>query len=234
MQWLEAFWTKEGKGISKDAPKKTGLALFLEIVGREWWELVKLNLLFLLASLPIVTLPAAGFATARICRSMVEDRNVYLVRDFFEALRDHALRSLAFAILAAAVLALGIYAIASYGAAARDSLFYAVPLTLSLVATAFVAVVIPYAVMISVCNRPLSFAQTLRLAALATLIRPLPMLGALTFVSALWLAHIAFYPVSVFLPVTLNFSLGMFAVAFGARRAVAEVLATVREDSENH
>lgn len=234
MQWLETFWTKEGKGIAKDAPKKTGLALFFEIVAREWWELVKLNLLFLLASLPVVTLPAAGFATARICRSMVEDRNVYLVREFFEAMRLYALRSLAFTVLAGGALAMGAYAIFSYGAAARDTLFYVIPLTLSLVATAFAAIVVPYAVMITVSSRPLSLLKTLRLAALATLIRPLPMLVALVFVAALWLAHIAFYPVSVFLPVTLNFSLGMFAVAFGAQRAVAEVLATVREDFENH
>ncbi|MCO5732333.1 DUF624 domain-containing protein [Rhizobium sp. SSA_523] len=229
MQWLEALWTREGKGIAKDAPKKTGLALFFEIIGREWWELVKLNLLFLLASLPIVTLPAAAFATARICRSMAEDRNVYLLREFLEAMRDYALRSLQIGLSGALVLALCVYAVVSYGAAARDTLLYAAPLAMSLVATAFVAIMLPYAVMISV-GRRLSIWQTVRLAALATLLRPLPMLAALLFVGGLWLAHIAFYPVSVFLPVTVNFSLGMFAVAFGARGAVAEVLATVRED----
>jgi hypothetical protein len=54
MQWLEAIWTKEGKGIDKHAPKRTGLALFGEIIASEGWELVKLNLLFILASLPLV------------------------------------------------------------------------------------------------------------------------------------------------------------------------------------
>ncbi|MGO8352290.1 hypothetical protein ACC790_37800, partial [Rhizobium johnstonii] len=46
-----------GPGISKDAPKRTGLALFAEILVRDWWEMVKLNILFILAALFVVTLP---------------------------------------------------------------------------------------------------------------------------------------------------------------------------------
>ncbi len=49
MQWLRDMWTREGPGIAKDAPKRTGLALFAEILVREWWEMVKLNILFILA-----------------------------------------------------------------------------------------------------------------------------------------------------------------------------------------
>ncbi|MNE99727.1 hypothetical protein D3C80_1984500 [compost metagenome] len=39
------------------------------------------------------------------------------------------------------------------------------------------------------------------------------------------MAHIAFYPVSVFMPATLNFSLGLFAITFAAHRAAVMVLA---------
>jgi hypothetical protein len=230
MQWLEAMWTREGKGIDKDAPKRTGLALFFQIIAREWWELVKLNLLFILVSLPLVTLPAATFATASICRAMVEDRNVYLLRDFLEALHQYALRATAWGMATGAVLALGLYAIATYGAAARDSLIYAAPLTVSLVATAFAGLWATYFLAVSVtAQRP--FLQVLKLSALATLWRPLPLLGALAFVASLWLAHILLYPVSVFMPATLNFSLGLFAVMFGAQRAATLVLALPAQTS---
>jgi uncharacterized membrane protein YesL len=232
MQWLEAFWTKEGKGISKDAPKKTGLALFFDIIAREWWEIIKLNILFLLACLPLVTLPAATFATARICRSMAEDRNVYLLREFLEALRDYAWRSTLWGLATGSGLALGIYAIIIYGSAARDALVYTLPLALSLVATAFIAIASCYFIMISVSSRR-SLGSTLRLSALATLLHPLPVIAALLFVATLWVAHIVFYPVSVFMPATMNFSLGMFAVAFGAHGAVARVLALSREACED-
>jgi hypothetical protein len=66
MDWLRNYWLREGPGIPKDAPTRKGLALFGEIVGREWWELVKLNLLFIVFALPLVTLPAAAFATTRV------------------------------------------------------------------------------------------------------------------------------------------------------------------------
>lgn len=232
MQWLEAFWTKEGKGIPKDAPKKTGLALIADILRREWWELVKLNLLFLLASLPLVTLPAALFAMAHVCRLIVEDRNVYLLRDFLEAMRAHALRASLWALGTAGAISAGAYAIVAYGTHARDSLIYAVPLTVSLVATVFVAVTSSYFVMVSVAGRgPIRFG--VRRAALAALLHPLPMLAALAVIALLWLAHILFYPVSVFMPAMVNFSFGMFAVAFGAQGAVAQVLAPSGEAFED-
>jgi hypothetical protein len=72
--------------------------------------------------------------------------------------------------------------------------------------------------------RDLPALRLLRLAALASVIRPLPALAALAFAASLWLAHILFYPVSVFMPATVNFSLGMFAVAFGVHRAAVMVL----------
>lgn len=231
MQWLEAIWTKEGKGIDKDAPKRTGLALFGEIIAREWWELVKLNLLFILVSLPLVTLPAATFAAAGICRAMVEDRNVYLLRDFIEGFRRHALRATVWGTLAGAVMAIGIYAIASYGAATVDSLVYAVPLAVSLVATLFAMLCATHFMVLSV-TEPRSFGETLKLSALATLWRPLPLLASLAFVAGLWLAHILFYPVSVFMPVMFNFSAGLFAVMFGAQRAATLVLALPAHASE--
>ncbi|MGE6738699.1 DUF624 domain-containing protein [Allorhizobium pseudoryzae] len=232
MQWLEAFWTKEGKGIPKDAPAKTGLALIADILRREWWELVKLNLLFLAASLPVVTLPAALFGMAHVCRLIVEDRNVYLLRDFLEAMRDHALRASLWAIVTTGAVSAGIYAIITYGTYAQDALIYAVPLTVSLVASVFVALTSSYFVMVSVTGRR-SVGVNIRQAALVALLHPLPMLAALAVIALLWLAHILFYPVSVFMPAMVNFSFGMFAVAFGAQWAVAQVLAPSGEAFED-
>ena len=41
-------YLKEGPGIAKDAPEKTGAAWVGETFVREFWQLVKLNVLFLL------------------------------------------------------------------------------------------------------------------------------------------------------------------------------------------
>lgn len=224
MQWLKDMWTKEGPGIPRDAPKKRGLALFAETFAREWWEMVKLNLLFILAALPLVTLPAALAATASVSLAHVEDRNSWLLRDFSEAFRRYFLRTTLLGFALAFGFALGGLAIATYAAAARDNVLNAVPLTVSLVATAFLAVFACHLLVLMVM-RDLPTMRLVRLAALASLIRPVPVLIALTFVAALWLAHILFYPVSVFMPATLNFSLGTFAIVFAAHKAATRVLA---------
>jgi hypothetical protein len=221
MQWLEGLWTKEGAGIDKNARPLTGLALFLDILKREWWEMVKLNLLFLIASLPVVTMPAAMFAMARICVSFADDKNTYLLRDFLEALPKFALRGTALVVLSALLVSAGTYATVSYAGAARLQLAYSLPFAISLAVTLFLILLSAYASVV-LARQDLPLSETLRQAAFLTLTRPLPMLAALGFVAALWIAHILFYPVSVFMPATINFSLGMFALCFAARNAAAK------------
>ncbi len=45
-------FTKEGKGVDKNAPKKRGLFAFFELYFRKFWKLLKLNLLYLIANIP--------------------------------------------------------------------------------------------------------------------------------------------------------------------------------------
>lgn len=224
IQWLQNYWTKEGAGISKDAPKRKGLGLFTEILGREWWEIVKLNILFLLTSLFIITIPAAIFAMASVTHAFVEDRNVYLLRDFIEGLKRYWIRATIWALALGIALGIGTYTSLTYGAATGTNLAYAAALTISLCVTLFLLVVAIQFMVLSVCvERPAL--ETIRLAAIATLVKPLPVLGAILFVCGLWLAHILLYPVSVFMPAAFNFSLGMFAILFGAHGGAMQVLA---------
>jgi len=224
MQWLRDMWTKEGPGIPKNAPKRTGLALFGQIFAREWWEMVKLNILFILTALLIIPLPAALAAAAFVCLAFVEDRNSYLLQDFVDALRRYFWRATLWGVLFGCVIGLGIYAIGTYASAARTSLWMAAPFTLALVASVFITIMACHFLVLMVM-RDMPAKTLLRLAAIASIIRPLPVIAALLFVAALWLAHIAFYPVSVFMPAVLNFSLGMFAIVFAAHRAATMVLA---------
>ena len=223
MQWLRDSWTKEGPGIAKDAPKKQGIALFAEILRREWWEMVKLNLLFVLASLPLVTIPASVAAMASVSLAFVEDRNTYVARDFCAAFRRHFGAATIAGLALGGAVVLGSYAIHCYASLAKGSLLFAAPLGISLGTTAFVAIFTCHYLVLMVM-RDLPSVQLVRLAALASLARPLSAIGALGFVAALWLMHILFYPVSVFMPVTMNFSLGMFAITFGVHRAAKDVL----------
>lgn len=86
-------YSKPGPGIPKDLPPKKGLDLFFDIVKREFWDLIKLNLLFILFSLPIITAGAAYAAMTKITTRMIWDKNVYVFHDFMEAFRKEFKRS---------------------------------------------------------------------------------------------------------------------------------------------
>ena len=69
-------YAKPGPGIRPDEPEKTGLRRFAQILSLESAALVKLNLLVILSSLPLVTLPAALYAMQTVVRRMVLDQPV--------------------------------------------------------------------------------------------------------------------------------------------------------------
>ena len=73
MAFLRPNYEKPGPGIDKDAPQKKGLALFFDILVREFWQLVKLNLIFIIACIPIVTIGAALAGLSKSTTKMVRD-----------------------------------------------------------------------------------------------------------------------------------------------------------------
>ena len=221
---LWRFSTKPGPGIPKDAAPKTAFALLADVIARNWWELIQLNLLILLACLPLVTIPAALVAGARICVSMLEDRPVYLGRDFLEAFRQRFWKAIALGLLASAAIALPAYAAFIFLQAARDSIILALPLAIAASTALFAAIAAAYALaLLALRDQPLGL--LLKRALLGGLARPLPALAAIAVVALFWLLHILFYPVSIFMPVLINFSFGTLAVIFGVHEAAVRLLA---------
>jgi len=91
--------------IPKDAPKKKGFVRFMETLWREFFELLKLNLLFLLTCIPIVTIPASMTALSRITVTMARDQNHFLWPDYWLAFRRDFGKSLLGGILLLVLLA---------------------------------------------------------------------------------------------------------------------------------
>lgn len=108
-------YESSGSGIAKDAPKKEGMALFFDLLGRKFWKLLGLNVLYYLFFLPLMLiLPAfsiirngraftvtavilllifmviIGPATAgmmKIMRSFYIEKHTFMIRDFFRAFK---------------------------------------------------------------------------------------------------------------------------------------------------
>ncbi len=220
MNWFLNHYFAEGPGIPKDAPKPEGVRLLAGTFAREWWELIKLNLLFLAASLPVVTLPAAYCAMVSVSVSMIEDRNVYLVRDFWAAFRSRFWAVTLVGVLLAGAQALAVLAVRSYALAAVDQILFAVPLAIALAVAVLLPVFAAHLFVARSCAPGAPLPLIVRAAALGLLARPLPGIAALLFTAMLWLAHISFYPASVFLPVLVNFSLGALVTSFAVLKGV--------------
>jgi uncharacterized membrane protein YesL len=225
VSWFTPSWLKAGPGIDRDAPPKQGLALLADVLARNWWELIQLNLLVVLVSLPLVTLPAALVAAARICVLMLEDRPIYLGRDFIEAFRRTFVKATLLGLFIIASIGIVVFAAATFFRAAATNLFFALPLTISASTALFVTIATAYAmVLLAMRDQPLGL--LLKRALLGALAKPLPALGALIVVALLWLLHVLFYPASILMPALINFSFGMLAVTFGVHQAAARLLAS--------
>jgi uncharacterized membrane protein YesL len=224
MNWLAAHMTREGPGVPKDAPRKKGLPLLADVVRREWWMLLELNLLFILFSLPLVTLPAAQVACTRVTTLMLEDRSVYLVRDFWEGFRSRLLRATLLGVLSVVVVGAGAHAALTFLEAARTAIAFVLPFVVAASATIFAIIVSIYALtLLALSDRPLW--TILRIALLGALARPLPVLAALSAVAVLWVLHILFYPASIFMPALLNFSFGTLVLTLSVHQAATRLLA---------
>jgi len=70
----------------EEVPKK-GLSCFFDLLGRRSVALVKVNLLFLLGCVPIITIPLSLFAMDRVVCSMVLDQPFQCARDYWASFR---------------------------------------------------------------------------------------------------------------------------------------------------
>ncbi len=122
-----------GPGIAKDAPKKKGAALYFELFGRKFWQIIGLNMIYYVFFIPLVlafvlllykgstNLQAAlicvciavfavliGPATAglvKVLKNYILEKHSFMFKDFFGAFRDNFKRAALVGILDCVILA---------------------------------------------------------------------------------------------------------------------------------
>ncbi len=81
--------SKPGPGVSKNAPQKKRFFLFWELYGRKIWKLAIANLLYVLVSLPVVTIGWAQAGLTFVTRNYVREKHVFLPSDFFDTIKKN-------------------------------------------------------------------------------------------------------------------------------------------------
>ncbi|WP_026885841.1 DUF624 domain-containing protein [Clostridium beijerinckii] len=147
-------YNKEGRGVSKDAPPKEGLALFGDIFAREFTSLLKLNLLFIICCIPIISIGPAIGAMTSVTVKMVQDKPSDLFYDFKEAFKKNWKQSflvwlfvIAFMVILGRLLAFCI---------ATEGLIYSIATSIIIIIGVFFCIILIYIYPMSIgINLPL-------------------------------------------------------------------------------
>ena len=130
--------TKEGPGISKNAPKKKAFFVFFETFFRNFFKFFSINLIYILLSAPIITHGMAHAGITNVTRNIARDKHSFGLSDFFETIKKNWKQSLAVGIINTIVTVLICFAVwfynESYKQTAQTLSFLGLVLSLSVAA----------------------------------------------------------------------------------------------------
>ena len=86
-------YQREGKGVDKDSGDRLPIVVFFDIFFRKAWSLLKVNLLFLLACIPIVTIGPATAGMTKILRNYAREEHAFIWSDFWETFKQNFVKA---------------------------------------------------------------------------------------------------------------------------------------------
>ena len=107
-------YTKEGKGISKDPDNRLRIVVFFDIYFRKFWNLILINLLYLVACIPIITIGPATAGVTKILRNYAREEHAFILADFFETFKRNFWKALLVSIIDAVAAVLIYFDIVMY------------------------------------------------------------------------------------------------------------------------
>jgi uncharacterized membrane protein YesL len=213
MRIFSPNFVREGPGIEKNDPQKKGISLFFQLFIARFWDILKLNILFIIYSIPIITIgPAFGAMTA-ITMSMVQNKHIFIFSDFHEEFKANWKQSLTCGFISCIVfIFLNISLLFYFKLAQNNTLFYIVLFFSIFITVLFgLAWLYIYPLLTTVC---LSLQDIFKNAILLSIVCfKNSLLGALIYGTILGL-NVFLFPLSLPLILILTFSLLSFISSF--------------------
>ncbi len=82
-------FSRPGPGVAKDGPKKKRFFLFWELYFRKFFKLIEVNLLYVLFSLPFVTVGLADAGLTYVTRNYVREKHAFIWGDFIDTIKKN-------------------------------------------------------------------------------------------------------------------------------------------------
>lgn len=217
-----------GPGVDPNAPEKTGLRRFFEILQLECGTLLKLNLLFLISSIPLVTLPAALFAMHQVVRRMILDQPVDCFYHYRMAWKRFWKTAYAAFLLVAVPLAGAGYGVLTYlRFAAENPLFF---LPFMLCSTVFLVTMLASTYFYPILSTGVPLKKAIRPAVVLGAAKPLRALAAAVCVYGLPLMAALAFPISILYLVMIGFSLPCLLGNFFVRTVIRQYFGAQETD----
>ncbi len=204
----------------KDYDKKTRypkyrFTLYFMLFYETFWRIIGANLLFIVFCIPVVTIPAAVGGLTRVMSRFARDEQAFVIDDFMLGFKREWKKNTAFALIQLVFIALAYIAVGVYSKLIESSIASTILVVLVLSVTIMFFAVSNYVyVMIASVDLPLK--QIIRNALALYLLKPFGTLvtmfvqGAVIFITA------GYFPVGLFLPLVIGFSLMSFTASFNA------------------
>ena len=114
-------FTKEGPGISKNAPKKRALFVFFDVYFRNFWKFFSINLFYNLISLPLITQGFAKAGITNIARNLARDKHSFGISDFITTIKKNWKQALGVGLLNTIISAILLFGIWFYDESYRQT-----------------------------------------------------------------------------------------------------------------
>lgn len=185
-------------------PEKTGFARFLEIISSQCGTLLKVNLLFLLGCIPVVTLPLSLYAMNCVVLRVVQDRPIKCHRDYWEVFRREWKRGYLAFLLTAPPLGLAGCGAWFYLNGADSNLLLLLPFLVC--STIFLVTLLSSGYLYGLLGSGKPVREAVRLAVLLGIAKPLRSVPAALCFYGLPLLAVLFFPLSGLYLLLIGFS----------------------------
>lgn len=130
------FKNTTGPGVPKNAPKKKPFFRFWELFGNKFWDFFKINLIYFLFCIPIVTIGPATAAMTALMRNIYLERPQFFFHDFKKEFKKNFKQSVVVGIIDIIAAAITIFSIILFlgleKATTTDSVMFAASIAASL------------------------------------------------------------------------------------------------------
>ena len=229
MSIFKVDYEKEGAGVSKYENDKPEFIRFFYVIGHRFWQIVVLNILYIFACLPIITIGPATAGLTYVLRNYSQEQHADLFSDFLDKGKEHFKKGLLTSLLTVAVGAIAWVAFNFYTSTEMNSTMRVIALIVILyvVYMLFAVNLYIYPMMVSF---DLPFKKILRNSWILATYKPLRNIAMMAFNILIFGLCLYFFPVSLPAILFLAFSICNLFNNFMIYPLLVKYVATPKEE----